>query len=102
MCIPCGSEGRGSRSRRTVRAMERETRVSRRIATMRIKVVCSLLLATLSLVVLSACQPGRGNDTQPASSAAAPTLDDLRNATYVGLEVAGDTVTLRNGHWLGK
>jgi len=69
---------------------------------MRIKVVCCLLLATLSLVVLSACQPKRGDGTQPASSLGAPTLDDLRNATYVGLEVAGDTVTLRNGRWLGK
>ena len=67
---------------------------------MPIKVVRSLALAALSLVALSGCQPKRGGSAAP--SPGAPSLDDVRNATYVGLEVASDTVTLRNGRWLGK
>src|SRR5262245_13375613 len=68
---------------------------------MRVTSVCILSLAALGLAALSGCQPRQGSSVRSASSAA-PTLDDLRNAAYVGLEVAGDTVTLRNGRWMGK
>lgn len=69
---------------------------------MRITAVCFLSLTTLSIAVLSGCQSRPESGTGPAGNTAAPTLDELRNATYVGLEVAGDTVALRNGRWLGK
>jgi heat shock protein HslJ len=36
---------------------------------------------------------------RPAWAQGAPTLEELRNATYAGLDVPTGTVTLRDGHW---
>ena len=32
----------------------------------------------------------------------APALEELKNATYSGLEIPQDTVTLKDGNWIGK
>jgi len=41
-------------------------------------------------------------DTLPQASEAPPTLDEVRNATYRGLEIADGPVTLVDGAWEGE
>ena len=62
-------------------------------------VLPSLVLLPLAL----ACR--HGDDLASASNKSqdlsAPTLDELKNTTYSGLEIQG-TVTLKDGNWMGK
>ncbi len=60
--------------------------------------IAAVSLATLGLVALTGCQPKPSGDSS-AVARAAPTLEELRNATYVGLEGSEDTLTLRDGRW---
>lgn len=55
--------------------------------------------ALLAAGALTACQPpADGGEETPVG---APTMTELRRATYVGLDVA-DTVTLTDGRWEGQ
>lgn len=69
---------------------------------MRPTFVGSLPLAALVLFAVMSCQPKQAGDMRSAAARQAPTLEELRNATYVGLEGPGDTISLRDGSWEGE
>ena len=61
-------------------------------------IVCGLaVLALAGTGVLQARAGGRA-PPPPANSRGAPALEELRRATYQGIEEAGDPVTLSGGH----
>jgi heat shock protein HslJ len=70
----------------------------------------AVLYATAAAVVMAATLPSEGRQTRaaqplPTSSAAARpalTLQELKNASYKGVEAAGGAFTLANGRWEGK
>jgi heat shock protein HslJ len=70
----------------------------------------AVLCATAAAVAMTATLPSEGRQTRaaqplPTSSAAArpaPTLQELKNASYKGVEAAGGAFTLANGRWEGK
>lgn len=65
-----------------------------------------LALAAVAGLCLGACQPQGGSAKAPAppasSPAGAPTLDELKSATYTGLEDLSAPVTLKDGLWEGE
>jgi heat shock protein HslJ len=64
-------------------------------------IVCGLaVLALAGTGVLQARAGGRA-PPPPANSRGAPALEELRRATYQGIEEAGDPVTLSGGQWAG-
>jgi heat shock protein HslJ len=70
----------------------------------------SVLYATAAVVAVAATLPSEGRRTRtaqppPATSVAArpaPTLQELKNTSYKGVEAAGGGFTLANGRWEGK
>jgi heat shock protein HslJ len=66
-----------------------------------------ILAATLVLTLTAACgsrETGNPSPTSPAQAgadSAAPTGEEMGNATYRGLEAAGGPLTLVNSHWEG-
>jgi heat shock protein HslJ len=69
---------------------------------MRLSSVTALLLAALVFLAATGCQPKQEGDARLAAARGAPTLEELRNATYFGLEGPGDTISLRDGSWEGQ
>lgn len=55
-------------------------------------------LALLIALLAAGCQP----PATDGGSTAAPTLDELRGATYSGLDLDEPAVTLTNGRWQGR
>jgi heat shock protein HslJ len=62
----------------------------------------ALLSMVPALGLLGGCQTPAGNETAAAPAATAPTLAELRNATYQGFEEPSGPVTLADGLWEGE
>ena len=70
----------------------------------------TVLYATAAAIAMAAALPGEGRQTptaqpRPTTSGAArpaPTLHELKNASYKGIEAARGAFTLANGKWEGK
>jgi len=73
-----------------------------------IRLDVSRVAATALIVAVSvACQshpqaPEKADAAAPAADLSAPTLKDLQNATYKGVEEASGPFTLADGRWEGK
>jgi heat shock protein HslJ len=67
---------------------------------------CRTGMLALLLAGCAGCAPGKAEvsrpETRPGAESAAPSMEELKNATYHALGIDRITVTLSGGRWTGK